>query len=52
MTSDHGETPSDDELLEELEREIDDDFDLNGFREKRLQELKQEYAFILPFNPS
>lgn len=45
-TSDRESTPSDDELLEELERCLDDDFDLNGLREKKLQELKREYVFL------
>lgn len=41
-TSDRESTPSDDELLEELERCLDDDFDLSTLREKRLQELRRE----------
>lgn len=34
-----------DDLLNDLERELDDDFDLGGFRERRMQELRSEYAF-------
>ncbi|PAV20931.1 gtpase inhibitor [Pyrrhoderma noxium] len=33
---------SDDELFDELEREIDNDFDLGALREQRIEELKQE----------
>ena len=37
---------SDDELFDELEREIDNDFDLGALREQRIEELKQEYARV------
>jgi hypothetical protein len=33
---------SDDELLDELEAELDDDFDLGGFRERRMEELRTQ----------
>ena len=33
---------NDDEIFEELEREIEDDFDMVAFREQRLEELKRE----------
>ena len=33
---------SDDEIFSELEREIEDDFDMAAFREQRLEELKRE----------
>ena len=37
---------SDDEVFDELEREIDNDFDLGALREQRIEELKQEYARV------
>lgn len=41
-TSDnHGEA-SDDELFAELEKEIDENFDMGALREQRLEELRQE----------
>lgn len=33
---------SDDELLDELEADLDNDFDLGGFRERRMEELKAQ----------
>lgn len=33
-----------DSLLEELERDLDDQFDLGGFRERRMEELKFQYV--------
>ena len=33
---------SDDEIFEELEKELDDDFDIAALRERRLEELKHE----------
>ncbi|GJJ07477.1 hypothetical protein Clacol_001679 [Clathrus columnatus] len=45
-SEDHEDTPSEDELLEELEKELDDDFDSSGFREKRLQQLKLEVEAV------
>jgi len=32
----------DDALFEELEKELDDDFDMAGIRERRIEELKRE----------
>lgn len=36
-----------DEMFDELERELDDGFDMGGFRERRLEELKREYVLTL-----
>lgn len=36
--------PSDDEIFDELENELDDDFDLGALREQRMQQLKKEYV--------
>ena len=33
---------SDDEIFAELEREVDDSFDIGAMRERRLEELKKE----------
>lgn len=33
---------SDEEILDELENELDDDFDLGALRERRMEELKRE----------
>lgn len=38
---------SDDELFDELEREIDDDFDLGALREQRIEEIRQEMNKML-----
>ena len=35
---------SDEEIFDELENELDDDFDLGGLRERRMEELKKEYV--------
>ena len=35
---------SDEEIFDELENELDDDFDLAGLRERRMEELKKEYV--------
>ena len=35
---------SDEEIFDELENELDDDFDLAGLRERRMGELKKEYV--------
>ena len=40
-SDDHNET-SDDELFAELEKEIDEDFDMGALREQRLEELRRE----------
>lgn len=37
---------SDDEIFAELEKEIDEGFDMGALREKRLEALKREYAAI------
>lgn len=37
-----GDGDDSDTLLEELERDIDDDFDLGGFRERRLAQLRAQ----------
>lgn len=42
----------DDALLEELEEELDNDFDLGGFRERRMMELKAQYVPLVPLIPS
>ena len=39
-----------DTLLEELEQELDDDFDLGGFRERRLKEMRKQS--VPPLAPS
>ncbi|KAF8529041.1 thioredoxin-like protein [Hysterangium stoloniferum] len=36
----------DNDLFEELDRELEDGLDLGGFREKRMQELKQEVSKV------
>lgn len=45
---------SDDELFAELERDIDEHFDMTAMREHRLEELKQEYVTeqhsVIPFS--
>ena len=32
----------DDELFEQLEKELEDDFELAGIRERRMEEMKRE----------
>lgn len=39
---DSGRDDDDDALLEELEDDLDNDFELGGFREKRMMELKAQ----------
>ena len=41
-TSGERDDASDDELFAELEKEIDEDFDMGALREQRLEELRQE----------
>ena len=41
-TSRNSDDASDDELFAELEKEIDEDFDMGALREQRLEELRQE----------
>lgn len=35
---------SDDNILDDLEKEIEDDFDMGALREQRMEELKREYV--------
>lgn len=35
---------SDDELFADLEDELDNEFDMSGLRERRMQQLQEEYA--------
>lgn len=44
LDRDESGTQSDGEIFEELERDIDEYFDFGALREKRLEELKQEYV--------
>jgi len=43
------ESDNDDALLEELEEELDNNFELGGFREKRMMELKAQFVSSSPF---
>lgn len=36
--------PDDADLFEEFERELEDELDLGGFRERRMEELRREYV--------
>ena len=41
-----------DTLLEELEQGMDDDFDLGGFRERRLTEMRKQSVYSLSYSLS
>lgn len=41
-TSDSHDEPSDDELFAELEREVEEDFDMGAMREQMMERLKRE----------
>lgn len=44
------ENDSDDEIFAELEKEIDEDFDMTALRERRLEELQQECVCFTTFH--